>query len=177
VISGFTGDGSLAGSDQIDLKDINYNSGSFTETFDAGQDTLTLQDGTNTAVLHFVGTYVNQNFSFVTDGGTGTIVYDPPVSNPPPVTAGSHTDSSGAVNIGNSDGFKFVTDGHTNLADFHPQDLPQAGGQPFPAGWGAPSQSLHDPLAGGNAFPEGHDPINPIGFANVELNLTHFHLV
>jgi hypothetical protein len=79
LISGFTGDGTLSGSDQIDLKGINYNSASFSETYNAAADTLTVSDGTTTAVLHFVGTYVAANFSFVSDGHGGTIVYDPPV--------------------------------------------------------------------------------------------------
>ena len=80
VISGFTGDGTLAGSDQIDLKGINYNSSHFTESFDAADDTLFVSDGTHSATLHFNGTYQAANFKFTTDNSGGTIVYDPPVA-------------------------------------------------------------------------------------------------
>jgi fibronectin-binding autotransporter adhesin len=79
VISGFTGDGTLSGSDHIDLKGINLNSGAFTESYNATNDTLSVSDGTNSAVLHFNGIYQAANFSFTTDGSGGTIVYDPPV--------------------------------------------------------------------------------------------------
>jgi T5SS/PEP-CTERM-associated repeat protein len=174
LISGFTGDGTLAGSDQIDLKDINYSS--LTETFDAGQDTLTLQDGTNTTVLHFVGTYVNQNFSFASDGGTGTIVYDPPVSNPPSVTTGPHTGGSGAVSDSGG-GFNFVTYSPANLADLHPEDLLQAGSQSSIKWADALGSSPHDAPTGVNALLEGHGLIVPTGAAYAELNLTHFHIV
>ncbi len=80
VISGFTGDGTLAGSDQIDLKGIDQTSASFTESFDAATDTLLVSDGTHSATLHFNGTYQAENFSFTTDNNGGTIVYDPPVA-------------------------------------------------------------------------------------------------
>jgi fibronectin-binding autotransporter adhesin len=55
LISGFTGTGILATSDQIDLKGINYNSNSFSEVYNPRADTLTVSDRTTTAVLHFVG--------------------------------------------------------------------------------------------------------------------------
>ena len=45
LISGFTGDGTLTGSDQIDLKGIDYHSSSFTESFNAATDTLSVSDG------------------------------------------------------------------------------------------------------------------------------------
>ncbi len=71
----FSGNGTLAGSDQIDLPNINYNSAN--DTYSNG--VLTVTDGTNTDYLHFNGSYVLANFSFASDGGGGTIVYDPPV--------------------------------------------------------------------------------------------------
>jgi hypothetical protein len=77
-IVGFTGNGTLSGSDQIDLGGINYNSGSFTDSYNASSGILAVSDGTNTANLHFTGTYSESNFSFVSDGNGGTIVYDPP---------------------------------------------------------------------------------------------------
>ncbi|MDE2466052.1 MAG: hypothetical protein KGO02_20395, partial [Alphaproteobacteria bacterium] len=76
VIFGFTGDGTLAGSDQIDLKGINFNN--IHDSYSNGL--LTVTDGTNTAALDFNGTYALANFSFASDGKGGTILYDPPVT-------------------------------------------------------------------------------------------------
>ncbi len=85
VVSGFsTTDGTLANSDQIDLADINHHSSSFSEQFNSTTDTLTVTDGTKTAVIHFTGNV--GNLSFADDGNlvggvsgtSGTIVYDPP---------------------------------------------------------------------------------------------------
>ena len=60
--------------DQIDLKDINYNSaqGSY------ANGVLTVTDGTDTVQLNFNGSYTWANFKFASDSGGGTIVYDPP---------------------------------------------------------------------------------------------------
>jgi hypothetical protein len=74
-ISNFRGDGTLSGSDQIDLTNINYNS--VHDSYANG--VLTVSDGTTTDALNFSGSYVLANFSFASDGKGGTIVYDPPV--------------------------------------------------------------------------------------------------
>ena len=76
-IFGFTGNGQLSGSDQIDLKGINYNT--VQDSYASG--VLTVADGTNTVRLSFSGSYSLGNFEFASDGDGGTIVYDPPVSN------------------------------------------------------------------------------------------------
>ena len=76
-IFNFTGNGSLSGSDQIDLTTINY--GSVHDSYANG--ILTVTDGTNSVALHFNGSYTLANFKFASDGSGGTIVYDPPVSN------------------------------------------------------------------------------------------------
>jgi T5SS/PEP-CTERM-associated repeat protein len=98
--SGFTGDGTLSGSNQIDLKDINYNSASFSETFDQATNTVTVSDGTKSTTLHFAGNYVAENFKFTSDGANGTIVYDPPVPSSTPAIGG-------APSVGTS-GFNFA---------------------------------------------------------------------
>jgi hypothetical protein len=77
VIFGFTGDGTLAGSDQIDLKGVNFSS--VHDSYDATNGVLTVTDGNNTAALDFNGSYTLANFKFASDGNGGTIVYDPPV--------------------------------------------------------------------------------------------------
>ena len=75
TIFNFTGDGTLSGSDQIDLKGVNFNS--VHDTYSNG--VLTVTDGTHTDTLDFNGSYTLANFKFASDGNGGTIVYDPPV--------------------------------------------------------------------------------------------------
>ena len=75
-IFGFTGNGRLSGSDQIDLKGINYNT--ISDSYANG--VLTVTDATGDAAkLNFNGSYTLANFDFASDGEGGTIVYDPPV--------------------------------------------------------------------------------------------------
>ena len=76
VIFGFTGNGTLSGSDQIDLKGINFNT--VHDSYSNG--VLTVTDGTNSAALDLNGSYTLANFSFASDGKGGTILYDPPVT-------------------------------------------------------------------------------------------------
>jgi len=90
-ISNFTGNGTLSGSDQIDLTNINFNS--VQDSYVNG--VLTVSDGTNTDKLNFHGSYTLANFDFASDGSGGTIVYDPPASEPP--TGGSATIGTGAT--------------------------------------------------------------------------------
>ena len=75
TIFAFTGNGTLSGSDQIDLTNVNFNS--VHDSYANG--VLTVTDGTNTDALDFNGSYVLANFKFASDGNGGTIVYDPPV--------------------------------------------------------------------------------------------------
>ena len=103
-IVGFTGDGTISGSDQIDLGGINYNSGSFTDSYSNG--ILTVSDGANTANIRFTGTYSESNFKFASDGHGGTIVYDPPTdaatqATPEPVTV-DHAASQGESSVNTS---------------------------------------------------------------------------
>ena len=53
-IVGFAGDGTLQGSDQIDLRGVDYNS--IHSTYDNSTGVLAVNDGTNTTDLHFLGT-------------------------------------------------------------------------------------------------------------------------
>ena len=75
-ILNFTGNGSLSGSDQIDLGTISYSS--VQDSYADG--ILTVTDGTNSVALQFNGSYTLANFKFASDGSGGTIVYDPPAS-------------------------------------------------------------------------------------------------
>ena len=79
-IYNFTGNGTLSGSDQIDLKNINYNS--VKDSYANG--VLTVTDGKgDTDKLDFNGSYSLANFDFASDGSGGTIVYDPPITSSP----------------------------------------------------------------------------------------------
>ena len=100
-IFNFTGNGRLSGSDQIDLKNINYNS--VQDNYANG--VLTVTDGNGeTDKLDFNGSYSLANFSFASDGSGGTIVYDPPApttsSQDAPNT--TSTGTSGPPRIGTS---------------------------------------------------------------------------
>ena len=90
-IFGFTGDGTLSGSDQIDMKDINFSTVQVSYT----NGVLTVQDGVDTANLNFSGSYVMANFSFADDGSGGTIVYDPPIPQFGAATGADSGSSSG----------------------------------------------------------------------------------
>jgi hypothetical protein len=76
AINNFAGNGSLSGSDQIDLNGINFNS--VQDSYSVG--VLTVTDGTHSAALDFNGSYTLANFKFASDGAGGTIVYDPPAT-------------------------------------------------------------------------------------------------
>jgi hypothetical protein len=102
-ICNFTGNGSLSGSDQIDLTNINFNS--VQDSYVNG--VLTVTDGTNTDKLNFHGSYTLGNFSFASDGSGGTIVYDPPA---PPSSALAAT-SSGQTSGGQSSNFTGTVSG------------------------------------------------------------------
>ena len=79
-IFNLTGNGNLSSSDQIDLKDIAFGSGtvsSFTGNPSGG--TLTISDAQNhSANISLAGDYTGSSFSLFSDGNGGTIVIDPP---------------------------------------------------------------------------------------------------
>jgi hypothetical protein len=78
TISNFRGNGSVSGSDQIDLRDIQY--GSAHDSYANG--VLTVSDGSgDSAKLSFSGSYTLANFELASDGSGGTIVHDPPALN------------------------------------------------------------------------------------------------
>ncbi len=88
-ITGFTGDGTLQGSDQIDLRGLNF--ATIHSSYDSTTGILEVTDGTTTADIKFVGSYSQENFKFADDGSGGTTLYDPPVP-------GQTTSAIGAAN-------------------------------------------------------------------------------
>ena len=110
-ITGFAGDGTLAGSDQIDLRGMNY--GLVHSNYGSSTGVLDVSDGTTTLDLKFAGTYSQANFKFADDGSGGTIVYDPPIS--------SQTGSSNPPQTAGHDTFVFAPNsGQVTIADFNP---------------------------------------------------------
>jgi hypothetical protein len=94
-IFNFTGNGSLSGSDQLDLRDVHYSS--VQDRYANG--VLTVSDGSgDTAKLSFNGSYILANFKFASDGGGGTIVYDPPA---PPINQ-NNNQAAGASSLAES---------------------------------------------------------------------------
>ena len=83
-ITGFTGNGSLSGSDQIDLRDIGFGPGTtvaYTGTSSGGK--LTVSDAQqHTASIELAGNYAGSTFSLSSDGSGGTIVVDPAAKQP-----------------------------------------------------------------------------------------------
>jgi hypothetical protein len=125
-IVGFTGDGTLAGSDQIDLRGVNYST--VQSSYNSSTGILDISDGTTEVDLNFAGTYSQANFKFADDGSGGTIVYDPPVSGQP-ISPGVATNHATSQEAGNSwmnvsdavgqDSFAFATNfGKITLASF-----------------------------------------------------------
>ncbi len=121
TISGFGGDGTLAGSDHIDLSDINYNAlEQIIASHSAAQPSYTdgvlaVSDGTHTADIHFLGSYQLGNFKFADDGHGGSIVYDPPIADPSSADPSSADADAGAT-AGGADTFAFEPDLAHNLA-------------------------------------------------------------
>ncbi len=80
-IAGFAGDGTLLGSDQIDLSNMTYNSSiQSNSTYNGSTGVLEVNNGTNIDFFQFVGNYSLANFKFASDGHGGTTVYDPPTT-------------------------------------------------------------------------------------------------
>src|SRR5260221_4381841 len=95
-ITGFAGDGTLAGSDQIDLCGMNY--GLVHSSYGSSTGILDVSDGTTTVDLKFAGTYSQANFKFADDSSGGAIAFDPPKTSqagsaetPPPLGPRHHT--------------------------------------------------------------------------------------
>jgi serralysin len=98
-IIGFTGDGTLASSDQIDLRGMNYNS--VHSNFDSTTGILAL--GNDSAAMHiqFIGHYSQDNFRFADDSGGGTIIYGiSTFAQPSPHANDTDTQIAGSSQIG-----------------------------------------------------------------------------
>ena len=94
-IIGFTGDGNLSGSDQVDLPNMSFsNAIQLASSYDPSTGALTVTNDATVAVLHFMGSYSQVNFKFASDAHGGTIVYDPPAT-----TQGTPAEASDGANV------------------------------------------------------------------------------
>jgi hypothetical protein len=181
VIDNFTGNGSLSGSDQIDLKGINFNS--VHDSYSNG--ILTVTDGTNTATLDFNGTYVLANFDFASDGSGGTVVYDPPVpAQPQSPSAVGHTAGSHAAGFfagAGQDSFVFApASGHNSGKGWNP--TMDAGQNSPAASWNVAAFSSETPDGThGHALmaDSAHHMMlgGPLTEAQFQAHLSDFHIV
>ena len=172
TISGFTTtDGLEANSDQIDLTNIKFVSLA-APTFDPVHDTLTVSDGTDSAVLQFTGSYVAANFKFAADGNGGTIVYDPPVSTSPAAPAVAPAPVAAAS--GHRFVFNFANTGHdTSNETHHANDAQHPTQASALAAWSA----THDPATGGPVAPDAHDAMTSAAIIKAQLHAHDFHFV
>jgi len=174
TVTGFTGDGTLTGSDQIDLKGIDYHSSAFAESFNASTDALSVTDGTDSATLHFAGNYVAANFSFTSDRNGGTIIYDLPVSENPASAPAKAAAPSVANQTGHGFVFNFADGGHDAVLDFRPTTDDH---HPLPADAQAAFNVLHDGGHGNTAMvPDGQDPMTLAGIIKAQFH-ADFHFV
>ena len=181
VIDNFTGNGSLSGSDQIDLKGINFNS--VHDSYSNG--VLTVTDGTNTTALDFNGTYVLANFKFASDGGGGTIVYDPPVpAQPQSPSAIGHTASNNAAGFFGSaghDSFVFApAAGHNSATGWNPTTDARQNSPAASLYVAAFSLGSHDGTHGHVFMADSaHDamPVQPLTESQFHAHLGGFHIV
>jgi hypothetical protein len=189
-ITGFTGDGTVANSDLIDVTDINFanvatDKTTYTENAAGTGGTLTLHDANGQALdsINFTGNYQLANFTIENDGSGGTLIVDPPVdtSSPTPtntvVASGPNQVLSGSA-PGDNFVFNFAGVGHSTITNFDPA----ADAIKFSSSIFANAQSIlnatHDD-GHGNAIIaiDAHDSITLNGVLKAQLHASDFHVV
>ena len=176
-ISGFTGTApDAAHSDMIDLMGIDHDdASSFTQSFDADTDTLSITDGIHAATLHFTGTYQDANFSFASDGDGGTIVYDPPVVTGADSNAGLKAQAVSATSQGFV--FNFANGGESRSGGNHPDYDAHPLDHPMLA-TAAPASTNPPDEAHGNSTltPDGHDAFGWSAAIKAQWHAHDFHI-
>jgi hypothetical protein len=169
TLIGLTGDGTASNSNQIDLKDIAYGSGtsvSFSGNTSGG--VLTVVDAQNHAAhLSLLGDYTHSTFNLSNDGSGGTLVIDPPkegfdfapMPTPQSVPAAQPV---AAARLG-SDGFVF---GHADLSG-SPDSLGIAAIDDAGAKWLSVADSIRSEVDPGGYQPH---PVLP-----ADVHLAEFH--
>jgi serralysin len=169
-IIGFTGDGSLAASDHIDLRGINFNT--IHSSFDASTGSLAVSDGATTATLQFLGHYSGDSFCFADDGHGGTLVLA--------ATQGASA-APGAAAASGQDTFVFAANfGQITIADFAPATSSVEINHTVFADIAALLAATHDDAAGNAVITDAaHDTITlqHVTTAQLVANQTAFHFV
>lgn len=177
-----TGNGNPSSSDQIDLRDIGFGSGtkvSYSGNTTGG--TLTVTDAQNhVAHIALVGNYTNSTFNLSSDGQGGTVVIDPPKENFNFASVGSTTNvpATPPVSIGGAANDAFVFQPHTAAGSGGPA-YSAIDGHGLPDGHGL--QPEHTSLmATANAAPSNHPWFDEVGPGHVgsfaETHMGHFIL-
>jgi hypothetical protein len=161
-----------------------------------------VSDGTNTAVIHLVGSFTNSSFNFVNDGNeiggvsgtSGTIIYDPPTTagqavgaavanNPAPVASQSvvaNAPNQALTGSGASDNyvFNFAAIGHDTVTNFNPAaDTLQFGSSIFANAQAALAAAQDDGLGNTVIAVDSHDTVTLTNVLKAQLHATDFHLV
>jgi serralysin len=169
-IIGFTGDGSLAASDHIDLRGINFNT--IHSSFDASTGSLVVSDGATAATLQFLGHYSGDSFRFADDGHGGTLVLA--------ATQGASA-APGAAAASGQDTFVFAANfGQITIADFAPATSSVEINHTVFADIAALLAATHDDAAGNAVITDAaHDTITlqHVTTAQLVANQTAFHFV
>ena len=176
-IVGFAGDGTLQGSDQIDLRGTDYNS--IHSAYDNSTGILAVSDGTNTTNIHLLGSYSQDNFKFADDGSGGTIVYAQTGASPPSAPGAAAAGNS--VSTAAQDTFVFAPNfGQVTIANFAPEtDTIQISKTVF-ANINALFAAMHDDSHGNAVITDAaHDAITiqNVTTAQLQAHQGDFHLV
>jgi hypothetical protein len=169
-IIGFSGDGTVAGSDKIDLQGFSF--GTVQTSFDATTGTLTVSDSSATAALHILGQSALDNFHFTDDGNGGTLI----------VAASSPGQNANQMSsLTAHDTFVFAPDfGQVSLANFTPAtDTLQFNKSVF-ADAATLMATTHDDASGNAVMTDAaHDSITLLHVTTAELmaHQSDFHFV
>ncbi len=177
-IIGFTGVGTPANSDRIDLRGLNYTSMHF--DFSSSSGVLTVNDGQTIANLQFLGQYSQDNFHFADDGQGGTIIYGAP-------NAGGATNQTvatavtGSSSIGEHDNFVFASNfGQAGIANFAPATDTIEFSKTVFANVNALLAATHDDASGNAVITDaahGTITIQHVTTAQLVAHQTDFHFV
>jgi hypothetical protein len=188
-IVGFTGDGTTANSDLIDVTDIKIADVATDKTtytdHGNGTGTLTLYDANGLALdsINFTGNYQLANFTIEDDGAGNTLIVDPPVNTSSPAPS-STTVASGPNHVSNGstpgDNFAFNFGGHPHgtALDFHQAtDWSQLGHSTSANGQGAWNGAHEEGHGNVPMAADSHDSLTAAGILKAHLHAADFHFV
>jgi hypothetical protein len=90
---------STQGGNSVDLADLLWVQGKMSASYKGTSKggTLTISNGTNKVLLNLLGNYIGASWILSQDGGTGTLVKDPPVSGS--LTPSANSGAAGGINF------------------------------------------------------------------------------